>query len=248
MTTATLTPAAQNDLKQYLTFMLAGEMFAIGILHIKEIIEYGNLTEVPLMPNFIRGVINLRGSVVPVIDLAARFSKNPTKIGRRTCIVIIEAGENEENRQEALRLTKALLEEQEAEKQKAPVVPLYSYKVFERLSAGTGYTYFGDGNYDEVFYDEEIDHDFASWVFGDSMEPTYLNGEVVLIKQTGFDYDGAVYAVDWDGQTYIKKVYREEDGLRLVSLNKRYGDKFAPYDEDPRIIGKIVGNFMPIEA
>ena len=155
---------------------------------------------------------------------------------------------NEENRQEALRFTKALLEEQEAEKKKSPVIPLYSYKVFERLSAGTGYTYFGDGNYDEVFYDEEIDHDFASWVFGDSMEPTYLNGEVVLIKQTGFDYDGDVYAVDWDGQTYIKKVYREEDGLRLVSLNKRYGDKFAPYDEDPRIIGKIVGNFMPIEA
>ena len=80
------------------------------------------------------------------------------------------------------------------------------------------------------------------------MEPTYLNGEVVLIKQTGFDYDGDVYAVDWDGQTYIKKVYREEEGLRLVSLNKRYGDKVAPYDEDPRIIGKIVGNFMPIEA
>ena len=155
---------------------------------------------------------------------------------------------NDENRKEALRLTKALLEEQEAEKQKAPVIPLYSYKVFERLSAGTGYTYFGDGNYDEVFYDEELDHDFASWVFGDSMEPTYLNGEVVLIKQTGFDYDGAVYAVDWDGQTYIKKVYREEEGLRLVSLNKRYGDKLAPYDEDPRIIGKIVGNFMPIEA
>lgn len=104
-----------------------------------------------------------------------------------------------------MRFTKALLEEQEAEKKKAPVIPLYSYKVFERLSAGTGYTYFGDGNYDEVFYDEEIDHDFASWVFGDSMEPTYLNGEVVLIKQTGFDYDGDVYAVDWDGQTYIKR-------------------------------------------
>ena len=111
----------------------------------------------------------------------------------------------EENRQEALRFTKALLEEQEAEKKKAPVIPLYTYKVFERLSAGTGYTYFGDGNYDEVFYDEEIDHDFASWVFGDSMEPTYLNGEVVLIKQTGFDYDGDVYAVDWDGQTISKR-------------------------------------------
>ena len=57
-----------------------------------------------------------------------------------------------------------------------------------------------------------------------------FNGEVVLIKQTGFDYDGAIYAVDWDGQTYIKKVYREEDGLRLVSLNKHYADKFAPYE------------------
>ena len=96
-------------------------------------------------------------------------------------------------------------------------------------------------------YDEQLDHDFASWVFGDSMEPTYPNGEVVLIKQTCFDYDGAIYAVDWDGQTYIKKVYREEDGLRLVSLNKHYAEKFAPYDENPRIIGKIVGNFKPLE-
>ena len=108
--------------------------------------------------------------------------------------------------------------------------------------------YYAYGNYDTVFYDEQLDHDFASWVFGDSMEPTYLNGEVVLIKQTGFDYDGAIYAVDWDGQTYIKKVYREEDGLRLVSLNKHYADKFAPYDENPQIIGKIVGNFMPLEV
>ena len=74
-----------------------------------------------------------------------------------------------------------------------------------------------------------------------------MNGEVVLIKETGFDYDGAVYAVDWDGQTYIKKVYKEKDGLRLVYINSKYKDKFAPFEEDPRIIGKIVGNFMPIE-
>ncbi len=79
------------------------------------------------------------------------------------------------------------------------------------------------------------------------MEPTFLNGEVALIKQSNFDYDGAIYAVEWDGQTYIKKVYREDNGLRLVSINKRYADKFAPYDEDPRIIGQIVGNFMPLE-
>ncbi len=83
-----MTPNEQQ--RQYLTFMLSGEVFAIGILSIKEIIEYGNLTEVPRMPEFIRGVINLRGAVVPVIDLGARFGKQSTSVSRRTCIVIIE--------------------------------------------------------------------------------------------------------------------------------------------------------------
>ena len=124
---------------------------------------------------------------------------------------------------------------------------LFEYHVYEKLSAGIGTAYFEDRNYDVVYFDEEIDHDLASWVYGDSMEPDYLNGSVVLIKGTGFDYDGAIYAVDWDGQSYIKKVYKEKDGLRLVSLNKKYADKFAPYDEEPHIIGKIVGNFMPME-
>ena len=75
---------------QYLTFALGGEMFAVGILNVKEIIEYGNLTEIPMMPAFIRGVINLRGSVVPVIDLAARFGGKSAELNRRTCIVIVE--------------------------------------------------------------------------------------------------------------------------------------------------------------
>ena len=75
---------------QYLTFQLGGEMFAVGILNVKEIIEYGHLTEIPMMPAFIRGVINLRGAVVPVIDLAARFGGKTTQVARRTCIVIIE--------------------------------------------------------------------------------------------------------------------------------------------------------------
>ena len=79
-----------QDQHQYLTFMLGGEVYAMGIMAIKEIIEYGNLTEVPRMPSFIRGVINLRGSVVPVIDLSARFGKSATPVTRRTCIVIME--------------------------------------------------------------------------------------------------------------------------------------------------------------
>ncbi|EHJ53036.1 S24 family peptidase [Streptococcus macacae] len=162
-------------------------------------------------------------------------------------IVEIYSHLNEDNKNKTLLYSQKLLEQQNK------VVDLmkkkyYPYKVYERLSAGTGYSYFGDGNFDTVFYDEEIDHDFASWIFGDSMEPTFLNGEVALIKQTGFDYDGAIYAVDWNDQTYIKKVYREKDGLRLVSLNKKYADMFAPYAENPRIIGLIVGNFRPLEA
>ena len=88
--------ASVVDIQQYLTFMLSGEMYAVGILNVKEIIEYGQLTEIPMMPAFIRGVINLRGSVVPVIDLAARFGGQQTEVSRRTCIVIIEVGNGEE--------------------------------------------------------------------------------------------------------------------------------------------------------
>jgi purine-binding chemotaxis protein CheW len=80
---------------QYLTFALGSEMFAVGILNVKEIIEYGNLTEIPMMPAFIRGVINLRGSVVPVIDLSARFGGSQTEVGRRTCIVIVEVEDDD---------------------------------------------------------------------------------------------------------------------------------------------------------
>lgn len=87
-------PSAAVDIQidecQYLTFSLEKEMYAIGILSIKEILEYGQLTTVPMMPVFIRGVINLRGAVVPVVDLAARFGGKPREISKRTCIVIVE--------------------------------------------------------------------------------------------------------------------------------------------------------------
>jgi purine-binding chemotaxis protein CheW len=75
---------------QYLTFQLAGEAYAVGILHVKEIIPYGALTVVPQTPPFIRGVINLRGSVVPVVDLALKFGLGASPVTHRTCIVIVE--------------------------------------------------------------------------------------------------------------------------------------------------------------
>ena len=75
---------------QYLTFVVDGETYGIGILVIKEILEYGAITRVPMMPHTIRGVINLRGSVVPVIDLAARFGSASTEATKRSCVVIVE--------------------------------------------------------------------------------------------------------------------------------------------------------------
>jgi len=134
---------------------------------------------------------------------------------------------------------------------KQPVISvsenLYEYHVYEKMSAGIGASVYDDRNYDTVYFNEELAHDFASWVSGDSMEPKYQNGSVALIRETGFDYDGAVYAVVCNNQTYIKRVYREEEGLRLVSINPRYDDILISYDEDPRVVGIIVGNFIPLK-
>src|SRR5882757_4374883 len=77
-----------ND--QYLTFFLAGEEYAISILQVTDIIECGAVTRVPGTPPWIRGVHNLRGTVVPVIDLAIKFGLPATEVTRRTCVVIVE--------------------------------------------------------------------------------------------------------------------------------------------------------------
>jgi len=81
---------------KYLTFLLAGESYAFSILKVKEIIEYGEITPMPMMPEFICGAINLRGKAVPIIDLASRLGLQSADISRRTCIIIIEVrAENE---------------------------------------------------------------------------------------------------------------------------------------------------------
>ena len=91
--------AVETEPAQYLTFMLAQEQFAIGILGIKEIIEYQGVTEVPMMPPCVRGVINLRGAVVPVVDLLARFGRPSSAVTKRTCVVIVEAACGADERQ-----------------------------------------------------------------------------------------------------------------------------------------------------
>ena len=79
-----------QDVRQYLTFMIGGEEYAVSLLKVKEIIEFDVITKVPKMPEWVRGVINLRGSVVPVVDLAVKLRQAPSEIGKLTCIVITE--------------------------------------------------------------------------------------------------------------------------------------------------------------
>lgn len=154
---------------------------------------------------------------------------------------------SDEGKNSALSYVRSLVQKEQCNN----VVPisenLYEYHVYEKMSAGIGSSVYNDQNYDTVYFDKELAHDFASWISGDSMEPKYQDGSVALIRETGFDYDGAVYAVVCNSQTYIKRVYREEHGLRLVSINPNYKDIFLSYDEDPRIVGIIVGNFVPMK-
>lgn len=75
---------------QYLTFIVSDEEFSVPIMRVKEIIEYQPLTQIPMVPDFISGAVNLRGSVVPVINLALKFGLTSHAINRRSCIVIVE--------------------------------------------------------------------------------------------------------------------------------------------------------------
>jgi len=76
---------------QYLTFWLGNEVFGMDIRTVREIIQAGPMTALPLMPAFVRGVINLRGAVVPVVDLNARFGRPASTLGKKSCVVVFDA-------------------------------------------------------------------------------------------------------------------------------------------------------------
>jgi purine-binding chemotaxis protein CheW len=75
---------------KYLTFSLAGEEYGIGILKVKEIIGMMSITMVPQTPVYLKGVINLRGKVIPVVDLRIKFGMEPIEYNERTCIIVVE--------------------------------------------------------------------------------------------------------------------------------------------------------------
>lgn len=92
--------AIEEEYRKFLTFLLRNELYGIDITSVREVIEYiqaTSITRIPLTPNFIGGVINLRGEVTPVIDLSARFFNIISDITKRTCIAILEMEDEDEN-------------------------------------------------------------------------------------------------------------------------------------------------------
>jgi purine-binding chemotaxis protein CheW len=83
--------APLGAMSEYLTFFIAGEEYAVSLEHVREVIPYDTVTRVPGMPDAVRGVTNLRGSVVPVVDLAVQFRLKEVPVTKRTCIVLVEA-------------------------------------------------------------------------------------------------------------------------------------------------------------
>ena len=126
------------------------------------------------------------------------------------------------------------------------VSQLYKYQVHAKLSAGLGNFYYEDYEFNTVYFDKDISYDIASWIDGDSMEPKYHSGDVALIKKTGYDFDGLDYAVVYNEETYIKKVFLEENTVRLVSINDNYKDIIAPIEE-VNIVGVVTDSFKPIK-
>lgn len=181
------------------------------------------------------------------VKLLEQFLNAPKGYFTELEIVRLYKTLSDEGKDQALSYVRKLVQKDQCKNIVSISEKLYEYHVYEKMSAGIGSSVYNDQNYDTVYFNEELAHDFASWISGDSMEPKYQNGSVALIRETGFDYDGAVYAVVCNSQTYIKRVFREENSLRLVSINPKYEDIFLSYDEEPRIVGIIVGNFVPVD-
>jgi purine-binding chemotaxis protein CheW len=144
-----LTASAEHA--QYLTFVLDKEVFAIGILSIKEILEYRDLTSVPMMPEWIRGVINLRGAVVPVMDLSARFGWKPSVVTKRTCVVIVEI-EARGRRQTAGVMVDAVNQVLEIRASEIEPAPVFGSKIRSDFVQGMGKV---DGKFVVVL---DVDH------------------------------------------------------------------------------------------
>lgn len=124
--------------------------------------------------------------------------------------------------------------------------------VTEKVAAGVGYSY-GNNEVTSFYTDREdlMQYDMATRVFGDSMEPELSDGDIILLKQGYDNVNGDIYVVDFDGKSYVKKLYNDGNRFVLKSINKKYSDIII-YTSDIQdtyfnIVGKVVDSFTPVE-
>ena len=163
---------------------------------------------------------------------------------------------NEENQNKTYQYAKNLLHFQNRTVQEVSIKykpkELTEILVTEKVAAGIGYSY-GNNEVSSFYTDRDdlMQYDMATRVFGDSMEPELSDGDIILLKQGYDNVNGDIYVVDYDGKSYVKKLYNDGNRFVLKSINKKYSDIII-YTSDIQdtyfnIVGKVVDSFTPVE-
>lgn len=163
---------------------------------------------------------------------------------------------NKENQDKTYQYAKNLLHFQNRAVQEVSIQykpkELTEILVTEKVAAGVGY-YYGNNEVTPFYTDRDdlMQYDMATRVFGDSMEPELLDGDIILLKQGYDNVNGDIYVIDYDGRSYVKKLYNDGNRFVLKSINKKYSDIII-YTSDIQdtyfnIVGKVVDSFTPVE-
>lgn len=163
---------------------------------------------------------------------------------------------NKDNQNKTYQYTKNLLQFQNRTVKEVSIKykpkELTEILVTEKVAAGVGYSY-GNNEVTSFYTDREdlMQYDMATRVFGDSMEPELSDGDIILLKQGYDNVNGDIYVIDYDGKSYVKKLYNDGNRFVLKSINKKYSDIII-YTSDIQdtyfnIVGKVVDSFTPVE-
>ena len=163
---------------------------------------------------------------------------------------------NEENQNKTYQYAKNLLHFQNRTVQEVSIKykskELTEILVTEKIAADVGYSY-GNNEVTSFYTNREdlMQYDMAIRVFGDSMEPELSDGDIILLKQGYDNVNGDIYVIDYDGKSYVKKLYNDGNRFVLKSINKKYSDILI-YTSDIQdtyfnIVGKVVDSFTPVE-
>ena len=163
---------------------------------------------------------------------------------------------NEENQNKTYQYAKNLLHFQNRTVQEVSIKykskELTEILVTEKIAADVGYSY-GNNEVTSFYTNREdlMQYDMAIRVFGDSMEPELSDGDIILLKQGYDNVNGDIYVIDYDGKSYVKKLYNDGNRFVLKSINKKYADIII-YTSDIQdtyfnIVGKVVDSFTPVE-